>query len=105
MTSKRPGTPKIAVSILERLEPDISIHTEESSSWDTSFSHLIENPEHGFTIAGNDVLVFVHIQKTAGTSFEKFLVRHLDIEHPCHCVKGKKRCSCPRPNKPNEVSL
>ncbi|PIO71204.1 heparan sulfate 6-sulfotransferase [Teladorsagia circumcincta] len=58
-----------------------------------------------FTIAGNDVLVFVHIQKTAGTSFEKFLVRHLNIEHPCQCSKGKKRCSCPRPNKRNEVWL
>ncbi|KAK6057669.1 heparan sulfate 6-sulfotransferase, partial [Cooperia oncophora] len=66
---------------------------------------LIRCPYCRFTIAGNDVLVFVHIQKTAGTSFEKFLVRHLDIEHPCHCVKGKKRCSCPRPNKPNEVWL
>ncbi|VDL76442.1 unnamed protein product [Nippostrongylus brasiliensis] len=76
-----------------------------SVTWDTSFNHLIENPEHGFSISDNDVLVFVHIQKTAGTSFEKFLVRHLDIEHPCVCNKGKKRCSCLRPNKRNEMWL
>ncbi|XGW10680.1 hypothetical protein V3C99_012297 [Haemonchus contortus] len=96
---------KNGVLILNQLEPDLSTRTKDVTEWDTSFDHLIENPELGFSIAGNDVLVFVHIQKTAGTSFEKFLVRHLDIERPCQCSKGKKRCSCLRPNKRNEVWL
>lgn len=49
-----------------------------------------------FNISGQDVIVFVHIQKTAGTTFEKFLVRYLE-EKPCQCVNHKKRCSCKRP--------
>ncbi|CAJ0610391.1 unnamed protein product [Cylicocyclus nassatus] len=78
---------------------------EAELTWDTSFTHLMSSPENGFSIAGNDVLVFVHIQKTAGTSFEKFLVRHLKTEHPCQCIKGKKRCTCSRPGRTNEVWL
>ncbi|VDK47541.1 unnamed protein product [Cylicostephanus goldi] len=78
---------------------------EAESSWDTSFTHLMSSPENGFSITGNDVLVFVHIQKTAGTSFEKFLVRHLKTEHPCQCIKGKKRCTCSRPDRPDEFDV
>ncbi|KIH62046.1 hypothetical protein ANCDUO_07670 [Ancylostoma duodenale] len=90
-------------SVSSRLEAPVS--TESDSLWDSSFTHLLENSQQGFSIAGNDVLVFVHIQKTAGTSFEKFLVRHLNIEQPCQCVKGKKRCTCSRPNKRNEGNV
>ncbi|PAV87369.1 hypothetical protein WR25_18272 [Diploscapter pachys] len=60
---------------------------------------------HRFNINGKDVIVFLHIQKTAGTSFEKFLVRYLDIDKPCQCTKGKKRCNCKRPNNQNEIWL
>lgn len=31
-----------------------------------------------------------------GTSFGRHLVRDLDIETPCICKKGKKRCKCSR---------
>ncbi|KHJ98885.1 heparan sulfate 6-sulfotransferase [Oesophagostomum dentatum] len=68
-------------SVSERFEEPT--FPESDFPWDTSFAHLMKNPEQGFSMAGNDVLVFVHIQKTAGTSFEKFLVRHLNTEHPC----------------------
>lgn len=49
--------------------------------------------------------MFLHIQKTAGTSFEKYLVKFLELERPCQCSKGKKRCTCRRPNRPDEVGL
>lgn len=101
---KHPDRSEKDVSTLNYIESDLSLQSD-SAVWDTSFSNLVANPEHTFSIADNDVLVFVHIQKTAGTSFEKFLVRHLDIERPCQCSKGKKRCSCFRPNKRNEVWL
>ena len=41
-----------------------------------------------------DVVVFLHIQKTGGTTFGKHLVNSLDISHPCSCVKKQKRCIC-----------
>jgi hypothetical protein len=58
-----------------------------------------------FNISADDVLVFLHIQKTAGTSFEKFLVKNLNISKPCDCNMGKKKCSCYRPNSRHEVWL
>ncbi len=48
-----------------------------------------------FDLNGSDVIVFLHIQKTGGTTFGKHLVKHL--EHPCTCAKGSKRCNCNRP--------
>lgn len=58
-----------------------------------------------FNIIGKDVIIFLHIQKTAGTSFERFLVKHLNISRPCVCNMGKKRCDCYRPNSIKEVWL
>ncbi|KAE9552072.1 hypothetical protein FO519_004729 [Halicephalobus sp. NKZ332] len=56
-------------------------------------------------MSGDDVIVFLHIQKTAGTSFERFLVRYLNTSRPCNCNMGKKRCQCLRPGKSKEVWL
>ena len=41
-----------------------------------------------------DVIVFLHMQKTGGTYLGRHLVRNLNIESPCRCVKGRKRCDC-----------
>ncbi|XP_067948356.1 heparan-sulfate 6-O-sulfotransferase 3-like isoform X2 [Watersipora subatra] len=44
-----------------------------------------------------DVLVFIHIQKTGGTTFGKNLVTNLDVRNPCQCTKPintKLRCPC-----------
>lgn len=57
---------------------------------------------YSFDINNSDVIVFIHIQKTAGTTFERFLVRHLKISQPCVCNMGKKRCNCLRPNSNSE---
>lgn len=42
----------------------------------------------------DDVIVFLHVQKTGGTSFGKHLVKHMELETPCKCHKKKKRCDC-----------
>lgn len=62
-----------------------------------------------FDIRGNDVMVFLHIQKTGGTTFGKHLVEDLDLERDCECHKGRKgrrkkkmRCDCFRPGKGEE---
>ncbi len=71
-----------------------------SSSYSTrnlSFDQMKSAQTKPFDIEGNDVLVFLHIQKTAGTTFEKFLVKHLE-NSPCECTKLKKKCKCYRPN-------
>uniref|UniRef100_A0A914CBX9 Heparan-sulfate 6-O-sulfotransferase n=1 Tax=Acrobeloides nanus TaxID=290746 RepID=A0A914CBX9_9BILA len=73
--------------------------------WNFSFNRILEDSANRFNISADDILVFLHIQKTAGTSFEKFLVKNLNISKPCDCNMGKKKCLCYRPNSKHEVWL
>ncbi|XP_077293829.1 heparan sulfate 6-O-sulfotransferase [Arctopsyche grandis] len=57
-----------------------------------------------FDIDAHDVMVFLHIQKTGGTSFGKHLVMDLDLKRPCNCQRARKRCHCFRPHS-NEIWL
>ncbi|XP_061571470.1 heparan-sulfate 6-O-sulfotransferase 3-B-like [Cololabis saira] len=50
-----------------------------------------------FDIRGEDVMVFLHIQKTGGTTFGRHLVRNIQLERPCECAAGQRKCSCHRP--------
>ncbi|XP_039210715.1 heparan-sulfate 6-O-sulfotransferase 2 [Crotalus tigris] len=52
-----------------------------------------------FRIAGDDLIVFLHIQKTGGTTFGRHLVRNIQLEQPCECRAGQKKCTCLRPGK------
>lgn len=52
-----------------------------------------------FHINGDDVIVFLHIQKTGGTTFGRHLVRNIHLERPCECHAGQKKCTCYRPGK------
>ncbi|KAL4631676.1 heparan-sulfate 6-O-sulfotransferase 2-like isoform X2 [Arapaima gigas] len=52
-----------------------------------------------FDIKGDDVIVFLHIQKTGGTTFGRHLVRNIRLERPCECRAGQKKCTCYRPGK------
>ncbi|KAI6184123.1 Heparan sulfate 6-O-sulfotransferase [Aphelenchoides bicaudatus] len=78
-----------------------SLYTRNS----VSFNRLINDTTKTFDVDGNDVLVFLHIQKTAGTSFEKFLVNNLNISRPCLCNQTIKRCKCYRPRSSQEFWL
>ncbi|CAL4060710.1 unnamed protein product, partial [Meganyctiphanes norvegica] len=58
----------------------------------------ITHQDFQFDIRGHDVIVFLHIQKTGGTTFGRHLVKDLDLERGCECHrKSKKRCTCLRP--------
>ncbi|NWV39403.1 H6ST2 sulfotransferase, partial [Grantiella picta] len=48
---------------------------------------------------GDDLIVFLHIQKTGGTTFGRHLVRNIQLEQPCECRAGQKKCTCHRPGK------
>ncbi|XP_070807968.1 heparan-sulfate 6-O-sulfotransferase 2 [Pituophis catenifer annectens] len=52
-----------------------------------------------FRIAGDDLMVFLHIQKTGGTTFGRHLVRNIQLAQPCQCRAGQKKCTCLRPGK------
>ncbi|XP_055377778.1 heparan-sulfate 6-O-sulfotransferase 3-B isoform X2 [Condylostylus longicornis] len=57
------------------------------------------NDDFQFDMDGHDVMVFLHIQKTGGTSFGRHLVRDLDLKRPCECQRKRKRCYCFRPHR------
>ncbi|NXB62094.1 H6ST2 sulfotransferase, partial [Struthidea cinerea] len=52
-----------------------------------------------FNFSAGDLLVFLHIQKTGGTTFGRHLVRNIQLEQPCECRAGQKKCTCHRPGK------
>lgn len=52
-----------------------------------------------FNIKGDDVIVFLHIQKTGGTTFGRHLVKNIKLEQPCDCMPGQRKCTCHRPGK------
>ncbi|XP_056642304.1 heparan-sulfate 6-O-sulfotransferase 2 isoform X2 [Diorhabda carinulata] len=52
------------------------------------------NDDFTFDMDSHDVIVFLHMQKTGGTSFGKHLVHDLDLKRPCTCPIGRKRCYC-----------
>ncbi|XP_043205625.1 heparan-sulfate 6-O-sulfotransferase 3-B-like [Amphibalanus amphitrite] len=63
-----------------------------------SFDQLLSEGVR-FDVSGDDVMVFLHIQKTGGTEFGRHLVHDLDLERPCVCYRRKKRCQCLRPGR------
>ncbi|XP_025975235.2 heparan-sulfate 6-O-sulfotransferase 3 [Dromaius novaehollandiae] len=58
-----------------------------------------------FDMRGRDVIVFLHIQKTGGTTFGRHLVRNIRLEQPCYCRAGQKKCSCHRPGGDKDTWL
>jgi len=51
----------------------------------------IQHENFEFNINGSDVMVFLHIQKTGGTTFGKHLVQDIDLESPCLCKRRSKK--------------
>lgn len=65
-----------------------------SYSLDFNFDRKLLDKDYDLDLEDEDVLVFLHMQKTGGTTFGKHLVKNLDIGQPCDCTQGKKRCKC-----------
>eukprot|EP00096_Caligus_rogercresseyi_P012069 TRINITY_DN4954_c0_g1_i1.p1 TRINITY_DN4954_c0_g1~~TRINITY_DN4954_c0_g1_i1.p1 ORF type:complete len:384 (+),score=100.18 TRINITY_DN4954_c0_g1_i1:214-1365(+) len=83
---------------------------EEESSFSSHPVVISSEPgTQNFSFNGSDVMIFLHIQKTGGTTFGKHLVQDINLESPCSCIKRgskkKKRkkkkkklhCECFRP--------
>lgn len=71
--------------------------TLESNKIGLSYDDML-NDDFAFDMDSHDVMVFLHMQKTGGTSFGKHLVHDLDLKRPCKCPLTRKRCYCFRPH-------
>lgn len=59
------------------------------------FSKNILNKDYDLDLENQDVIVYLHIQKTGGTTFGKHLVENLDVDFPCNCYNRTKiHCDC-----------
>lgn len=85
----------------------------------TYLTSQLKNHFHSFIIAKRadliPILVFIHIQKTAGSEFERAIVRRLTFQSQssCQCPTNnqrmkrpnvKLRCNCTRYNQPWLIS-
>ncbi|KAL1490325.1 hypothetical protein ABEB36_013040 [Hypothenemus hampei] len=69
----------------------------ESNKIGLSYDDML-NDDFVFDMDSHDVMVFLHMQKTGGTSFGRHLVHDLDLKRPCQCPLTRKRCHCFRPH-------
>jgi len=58
------------------------------------FSNSDLDKTQNFNFEDEDVLVYLHIQKTGGSTFGRHLVHDLDFNPPCECFSGRKQCHC-----------
>lgn len=63
---------------------DIGKQNNISSNIGLSYEDVL-NEDFQFDMDGHDVMVFLHIQKTGGTSFGRHLVRDLDLKVDTIC--------------------
>jgi hypothetical protein len=82
-------------------------HTDKTATLNTTqgglmlqnHTYLPLDPEYAFDPEGDqDVLVFLHIQKTGGTTFGRHLVTNLVLQTPCRCRQYRKKCECRNAN-------
>ncbi|XP_068903236.1 heparan-sulfate 6-O-sulfotransferase 2 isoform X2 [Tenebrio molitor] len=71
--------------------------SQSNSKIGLSYDEML-NDDFSFDMDSHDVMVFLHMQKTGGTSFGKHLVHDLDLKRPCTCPLSRKRCYCFRPH-------
>ena len=79
-----------------------SVYRHQKWKLNKLFGIKVLDRDYQFDMNGNDVMVFLHIQKTGGTTFGKHLVKHLGH---CRCERGKKRCDCKRKREKNSTWL
>ncbi len=73
---------------------DRDLELKQFSSSRLQVSEDVLYRKFAFDIENNEVIVFLHIQKTGGTTFGRHLVNDLEVEPPCECRIGRKRCKC-----------
>ncbi|KAM9836240.1 heparan-sulfate 6-O-sulfotransferase 3-B-like [Aulostomus maculatus] len=78
-------------------EPDEDLPSKITSRFNFTERDLDRHVD--FNIRGDDVMVFLHIQKTGGTTFGRHLVKNIQLEQPCDCMPGQRKCTCHRPGK------
>ncbi|KAI3365802.1 hypothetical protein L3Q82_000802 [Scortum barcoo] len=94
LQQQRPPRPE---SLYAEPDPDEDLPSKITSRFNFTERDLDRRVD--FDIRGDDVMVFLHIQKTGGTTFGRHLVKNIQLEQPCDCMPGQRKCTCHRPGK------
>lgn len=79
MTKREVTSSDVSVAQLQSHHLEKSVHNVVNSNVGLSYEDVL-NEDFQFDMDAHDVMVFLHIQKTGGTSFGKHLVRDLDLK-------------------------
>lgn len=79
MTKREVTSSDVSVAQLQSHHVEKSVHNVVNSNVGLSYEDVL-NEDFQFDMDAHDVMVFLHIQKTGGTSFGKHLVRDLDLK-------------------------
>ncbi|KAM3857038.1 heparan-sulfate 6-O-sulfotransferase 3-B-like [Diretmus argenteus] len=93
--------------LFQRHSPGFDFYAEQEADEDLpskitskfNFTERDLDRHADFDIKGDDVIVFLHIQKTGGTTFGRHLVKNIQLEQPCDCMAGQRKCTCHRPGR------
>ena len=83
----------IVPELLSPISDSLSEYRNGRLSYNNFSQDTISESRH-VNINKEDVIVFLHIQKTGGTTFGRHLVKDLKLKSPCKCYKDRKRCDC-----------
>ncbi|XP_037040685.1 heparan-sulfate 6-O-sulfotransferase 2 [Bradysia coprophila] len=98
LTKRELANSEVSAALLQSHHAEKSVHNAVNSNVGLSYEDVL-NEDFQFDMDAHDVMVFLHIQKTGGTSFGKHLVRDLDLKRPCECQRKRKRCYCFRTHR------
>lgn len=79
MTKREVTSSDVSVAQLQSHHVEKSVHNAVNRNVGLSYEDVL-NEDFQFDMDAHDVMVFLHIQKTGGTSFGKHLVRDLDLK-------------------------
>lgn len=79
MSKREVTNSDISVAQLQSHHLEKSVHNAVNTNVGLSYEDVL-NEDFQFDMDAHDVMVFLHIQKTGGTSFGKHLVRDLDLK-------------------------
>lgn len=79
MTKREVPSSDIGVAQMQSHHFEKNVHNAVNSNAGLSYEDVL-NEDFQFDMDAHDVMVFLHIQKTGGTSFGKHLVRDLDLK-------------------------
>ena len=88
------GSFLVIISIFSLYLVNIKSFLINDKTFHYNFNKAVLDKSRILDLEGDDIIVFLHIQKTGGSTFGRHLVKNLVVEPPCEWTPNKKACHC-----------